>query len=102
MSFTLPQMTPIAFIRQLPEVQDVTDDDECHICTEKYRPAKAPAPGIVESLYSMVVRREPESTETERAVRLPCQHVLGRRCLKIWFSANEGYHNTCPYVSALS
>lgn len=102
MSSTLPIMTPKEFLLQLPKVQDLTCDDTCPVCMEKYAPIKAPAPGIVERFFSMVVPREPESInhKLELAVRLPCQHVLGLRCIKRWVSPVEGGQCTCPYVSA--
>ncbi|CAF9921259.1 hypothetical protein IMSHALPRED_005124 [Imshaugia aleurites] len=95
---TLPSMTPFAFLNQLPLAHDLPDDSECPICVQQYGPGKAAAaPGLVESLFSMVVRREPEAIETERAVRLPCQHVLGWRCVRRWIHPKRGNQNTCPY-----
>ena len=100
---TLPSMTPFAFLNQLPLAHDLPDDSECPICVQQYGPGKAAAaPGLVESLFSMVVRREPEAIETERAVRLPCQHVLGWQCVRRWIHPKGGNQNTCPYVSAPS
>ena len=101
MPTALPTMTPMQFLRQLPEVHDVTDEDECPICLQKYVPTNAPPPKFLDRLFSMVGRREPAPIETEHAVRLPCQHVLGSECIKRWISPAKGRQNTCPYVSAI-
>lgn len=100
MSSTLPKMTPKEFLLQLPEAHDLACDDACPVCLEKYAPTKASAPGLVERFFSMVVPREPEpiNPRLELAVRLPCQHVLGLRCIKRWVSPVEGGQCTCPYV----
>ena len=82
------------FLSQLPEVQDVTDDDECPVCLQSYLPTTAPTakvPGMIQGFLSMFGQIEPEY-----AVRLPCQHVIGSKCIKRWLSSEEG-HNTCPY-----
>lgn len=103
MPFTLPIITPKEFLLQLPEVHDMACDDTCPVCLEKYAPTKALAPGIVGRFFSMVVPREQERIDPnklELAVRLPCQHVLGLRCIKRWVSPVEGGQSTCPYVSA--
>lgn len=92
---------PMQFLRQLPEAHDVTDDDECRICLQKYVPTNAPPAGVINCLLSMVGLQDPERTETEHAVRLPCQHILGSECIKRWISPAEGNSNTCPYVSTL-
>ncbi|KAL9134705.1 MAG: hypothetical protein Q9175_004106 [Cornicularia normoerica] len=97
MPSALPEMRPKEFLRQLPEAQDLTDDDECPVCLQKYVCAKTSPPGIIQSLFSIAVRREPESIETEHAVRLPCQHILGSKCIKRWISPAGGNQNTCPY-----
>lgn len=102
MSPALPRMTPRDFLGQLPEAQDLPDCDECPVCLQKYVSAKAPAPGIIERIFSMAARRDPEPIEPEHAVRLPCQHVLGSKCIKRWISRTEGDQNTCPYVSGFS
>ncbi|KAF6221984.1 hypothetical protein HO133_001952 [Letharia lupina] len=98
----LPRMTPTDFLRQLPEAQDLPDHDECPVCLQEYVSAKAPAPVIIERILSMAARRDPEPIETEHAVRLPCQHVLGSKCIKRWISPTEGDQNTCPYSEAKS
>lgn len=58
------------FLRTLPR-------DECPICKEPYG-QKAPDTGI-----------------KEHAVRLPCDHVVGRECIAMWL-APESNKNTCP------
>ena len=99
MSTALPTMMPMKFLEQLPKAHDVTDDDECPICLHKYVPTNAPPAGVINRLFSMIGRQDPEPTG-EHAVRLPCQHVLGSECIKRWISPAEGHQNTCPYVSA--
>ena len=95
---------PRDFVRQLPMVHDLTGDDSCPICLDKYKPAEAPAPGIITRLVSMAVNRapEPNRSEMEHAVRLPCQHVIGRDCIERWTSPLDGGQDTCPYVSVLA
>ena len=105
LSHTLPQMMPKDFLMQLPKVHDLTDDDDdqCPLCMAKYRPSNPPAPGIIERLASTFIRHNPEPIDTdfEVAVRLPCQHVLGLKCMQRWVSPIEGRQTTCPYVSPL-
>ena len=87
------------FLSQLPKVQNVTDDEECPVCLQIYLPITAPtakASGIIQGFLSMFGRQEPEPIEPEYAVRLPCQHVIGSKCIKRWLSSEQG-HNTCPY-----
>ena len=94
----LAQMRLREFLSQLPEVQDVTDDDECPVCLQSYVPTNAPtapAPGMIQGFLSRFVRQGPEPIEREAAVRLPCQHVIGSKCIKLWLSQKG--HNTCPY-----
>ena len=95
-------MMPRDFLWQLPKVQNIAADDNiCGVCLDEYRPAEAPAPGYIASLISMVVgpRPAPIDPESECAVRLPCQHVIGFNCIKRWISPSEGGHTSCPYVS---
>ena len=37
-----------------------------------------------------------ESTAAEEAVRLPCGHVFGSRCIKLWLCPKESNQNSCP------
>ena len=102
MSPSLPAMMPSHFLRELPEVQDLAEDDECPVCLQNYVPTdyvprNAPAPGLIARLVSMAVGRKPEPMETEHAVRLPCQHILGSKCIRRWISPQKGNQNTCPY-----
>ena len=94
-SLTGPMM-PMDFLYQLEMCHDIGKDERCMICLEQYN---APAPGFFERLLSFAVRRQPEP-EGEIAVRLPCKHVLGYKCLERWILPGEGGHTTCPYVSA--
>lgn len=89
-------MMPKEFLRQLPEVRDLMDE-ECLVCLQKYVPTNAPAPGIVERVLSMAVSRGSDPIHAEHAVRLPCQHVIGSECIKRWISPLKGDQNTCPY-----
>ena len=95
-----PAQTKLSeFLSQLPEVHDVTDDEECPVCLQSYSPTTAPttpAPGMIQGFLSMFVRQERETIEPETAVRLPCHHVMGSNCIKRWLSRGEG-RNTCPY-----
>ena len=93
----VPVMESEDFLRQLPEVQDLTDNDECPICMQKYVPTNAPAPGFIKRLISIAVRQESEQVEPEHAVRLPCQHVMGSNCIERWISSAAVNHKTCPY-----
>ena len=66
------------FLNQLLETQDQVSSDEkhvqCSIC--------------LETCGEMV----PETGDFERAVRLPCQHIVGSGCISQWLQTN----NTCP------
>ena len=95
----LPHMRLSEFLSQLPEVQEVTDHDECPVCLQSYLPTTAPitpAPGMIQGFLSRFLRQRPEPIEPESALQLPCQHVIGSKCIKRWLSSVEG-HNTCPY-----
>ena len=95
----LAEMRISEFLKQLPEVQDVTDDDECPVCLQSYLRTTVPTarvPRMIQGFLSMFGRQEPEPIEPETAVRLPCQHVIGSQCIKRWLSSVEG-HTTCPY-----
>ena len=92
-----PAQTKLSeFLSQLPEVQDVTDDEECPLCLQSYLPTTTPAPRMIQGFLSMFLRQEPEPIEPETAVRLPCHHVIGSKCIARWLSAGED-RNTCPY-----
>lgn len=71
-----------AFIGGLPEVdKDALEKYEmCCICLEEYGKAV------------------PEIAVVERALRLPCNHVMGSTCLNTWLggSATHSATNTCP------
>ncbi|CAD6567925.1 MAG: hypothetical protein ASARMPRED_001190 [Alectoria sarmentosa] len=73
-----------AFLSQLPYVGRGIlgqEDQRCSICMEDYGTAPS-ASGII-----------------ERAVKLPCNHILGSECISIWLSApaqGGGGNNTCP------
>ena len=104
----IPHMMRQTFLKSLPKMHELGGKDDCPICCFTYKAPKAPAPGVIESLYSMIFPRAPEpepepaAVKPEIALRLPCQHVLGSRCITRWISPFGGGHNTCPYVSTLS
>jgi hypothetical protein len=62
-----------------PHTEKASSDDEvteCRICQCDFSHEK------------------PDEEDTEAAVKLPCNHLLGKECLQNW--VNSG-HNTCPY-----
>lgn len=65
------------FFNQLVTIE-VPKDGKCMICMEAY--------GTI----------FPESGAAEKAVRLPCGHVLGSACITTWLSPNESNQNSCP------
>ena len=47
-------------------------------------------------------RRERHNFKSDIATRLPCGHILGQRCLYLWFDPSKGENNnTCPYCRFL-
>lgn len=73
-----------AFCDQLPRVgRGVLDKEnqQCPICMSDY--------GTTPS----------ESGVIERAVRLPCKHIIGSECISIWLTQSGGAteNNTCPF-----
>ena len=60
------------FLNQFPDIspQDLEDNTSCAICLEAFNSGAEPEP----------------------ALRLPCAHVLGRRCMTRWLES----HNSCP------
>ncbi|KAL2036902.1 hypothetical protein N7G274_010327 [Stereocaulon virgatum] len=70
-----------AFLRQLPKVEKdvLPKGSDCPICQEKY--------GTI----------SPNTWSTEVALRLPCQHVVGSECIRLWLHPDEAVKNTCPY-----
>ena len=73
------------FLHQLPRVRRGVlgkSDQRCFICMEDY--------GTVPSANGII----------ERAVRLPCGHIMGSECIAIWVSSTAGAgkknNNTCP------
>lgn len=73
-----------AFLNQLPRVGRGIlgkEDQRCSICMEDYGTTQS-ATGII-----------------ERAVQLPCNHIMGSECISIWvFPPTKGGsgNNTCP------
>ena len=70
-----------AFLRQLPKVEKdiLPKGSDCPICQEKY--------GTI----------SPNTWSTEVALRLPCQHIVGSECIRLWLHPDEAAKNTCPY-----
>ena len=73
-----------AFLNQLPCVGRGIlgeEDQRCSICMEDYGTTQS-ATGII-----------------ERAVKLPCNHIMGSECISIWVSSptkGGSGNNTCP------
>ena len=72
-----------AFLASLPKVGRgvlATEDQQCPVCMEEY--------GTMPSTTGII----------ERAVRLPCNHVLGSECISLWLTPSPFRHsnNTCP------
>lgn len=72
------------FIESLPVLSDAAvrrDNKDCPICMEPYGDAQ----------------------DSEKPLRLPCNHILGKDCLLIWLGTS--YHNansnTCPICRAV-
>lgn len=72
-----------AFLARLPEVErgeEAREDQPCPICMEEYSTTPC------------------ASGKTERAVRLPCSHVVGFECISTWLMPKSGRrsNNSCP------
>lgn len=72
-----------AFLAHLPQVSRAIlgkEDQNCPICMEDY--------GTIPSASGII----------ERAVRLPCNHVVGSECISVWLTPTHGQrgNNTCP------
>lgn len=63
------------FLRQLPTVpwDSLSPGSDCPICLSEYRP-----------------------TEDDYPVQLPCQHTVGRKCIREWLSPEASGANHCP------
>ncbi|KAL9071981.1 MAG: hypothetical protein Q9161_003913 [Pseudevernia consocians] len=72
------------FLARLPKVGRgilAQEDQRCSICMEVYGTTPS-ASGII-----------------ERAVRLPCNHVIGSECISLWLTpspSQRSSNNTCP------
>jgi len=66
------------FISQLPRFSDhdLEEGAECVICQQEY---ELPTPGAV----------IPTQEIEEKAIRLPCSHIVGSDCITRWL-ADEG------------
>ena len=64
---------PILPLTDLPE-----GDKNCHVCIEPFQ----------------------EAPDAEKAVRLPCRHILGKSCLEKWLKSSV-LSNTCPMCRAV-
>lgn len=73
-----------AFLARLPKVGRgilAQEDQHCSICMEVYGTTPS-ASGVI-----------------ERAVRLPCNHVIGSECISLWLTpspSQRSNNNTCP------
>ena len=63
------------FLRQLPAVpwDSLSPGSDCPICLSEYRP-----------------------TEDDYPVQLPCQHRVGKKCIREWLSPEASGANHCP------
>ncbi|MCJ1470151.1 hypothetical protein MMC07_008796 [Pseudocyphellaria aurata] len=82
----------------LPVVESATlpeGEKSCPICMEQYHddiPSTTDAPAGTAAAISSA-----EALETEPAIRLRCNHVLGKTCLASWLASG---HTTCPFCRA--
>lgn len=82
LALTIATIMAEAFLALLPKVGRGVlskEDQRCTICMEEY--------GTTPSNNGII----------ERAVRLPCNHVVGSECISIWLTPTPGQqnHNTC-------
>ena len=93
---SIPCPAPIAFLKCLPSVDlaELTEDSRvCGICTQSMAPLGSLTGDVVKDLNDDV---------NEEAKRLPCSHVIGFKCLALWFNSFErANYNTCPYCRAV-
>ncbi|MCJ1450230.1 hypothetical protein MMC28_000559 [Mycoblastus sanguinarius] len=76
------------FLDSLPDICkcDLPEEDrQCAVCLQEYC-----------CLYEYLTGPLNEGT-SERAVRLPCNHVIGFDCIVEWLSPYKEAKNTCPY-----
>lgn len=66
-----------AFLAQLVTIEEPRDE-QCMICIEAY--------GTTVS----------DGAVAEKAVRLPCGHVLGSECIALWLLPEKSNQNSCP------
>lgn len=92
----IPCPAPIAFLESLPSVDlaELTEDSrDCGICSQPMAPLGSLTGDVVKDLNDSV---------KEGAKRLPCSHVIGLKCLALWFNPLEpANNNTCPYCRAV-
>ena len=88
---SIPCPAPIAFLESLPcvDLAELTEDSrDCGICTQSMAPL-----GSCKDVNDDVI---------EEAIRLPCSHVIGSKCLARWFDPlDPANNNTCPYCRAV-
>ena len=72
------------FLQNLPRVPsaELPDGSECCICQQEYGTGSA-------------------NDGDAFAVRLPCEHIVGNRCINRRLSPDQMRSNTCPCVSPL-
>ena len=92
----IPLPAPIAFLESLPSVDlaELTEDSrDCNICRQPMAPLGSLTGDVVRDLNDDV---------NEAAKRLPCSHVLGLKCLALWFNPlDRANNNTCPFCRAV-
>ena len=68
------------FLSELPEIdlEHLLDESKCMICLTEYS------------------TETKEDATVETAVRLPCGHDVGARCIRTWLSPEKEGRNSCP------
>lgn len=69
------------FIKDLPRIEtsDLEKDSRCMICQHE---------------YGLDILDTDTIEEAEEAVRLPCGHLAGRKCISTWLESDDG--DSCP------
>lgn len=83
-----PTPAPAAFILNVPLLDPSNfpqDRQECGICYQKF--------SSVEEFL--------ETTEGEPVAGLPCGHIVGHICLRLWVLEQLESNNTCPFCRAI-
>lgn len=74
-----------AFFNGLPQVPISKEHETCSICLEQYPNPEASSTAV-------------KAMKLERPVKLPCGHVFGDKCIRLWL--DDG-HDSCPVCRRL-